>query len=280
MSDSQINLILGVFIGILAYTMQNIGKGIQKYAIEGFKEQKTIKTKHSGYWIIGTILTSLFVFVQWIPLALFHTPMNLIAPLEGIGLISLILFSYFVLKEKMRIFEFFGILLIIFGTVIINLNVMISGELLLVNLHLAEFWLILIIISLFSIIFYFVFKKKSHFFNGIILSLIAGCCMAFQTLSKRITDINELIIIFTFVTFFFAIITLVFSQLAFAKTNANIVVPCFTSTSIIMTILLGVFVIEEAITTIQYFGVGCIIIGVILLTGFKKEITNQKYNTK
>ena len=106
------NLILGVLIGSIAYIVQYLGKGIQKFAIEGFKDQKTNKTKHSGIWIIGTILTSSFVFIQWIPLTFFQTPMNLIAPLEGIGLISLIMFSYFVLKESLKMFDFFGIILI------------------------------------------------------------------------------------------------------------------------------------------------------------------------
>jgi uncharacterized membrane protein len=128
LTNIDFNLIIGVFIGGFAYILQYIGKGIQKYAIEGFKEQKTIKTKHSGYWILGTILTSLFVFVQWIPLVFFHTPMNIIAPLEGIGLISLILFSYFVLKESVGRLEMLGISYIISGTVLINLNAEIPGE--------------------------------------------------------------------------------------------------------------------------------------------------------
>ena len=57
------------------------------------------------------------------------------------------------------------------------------------------------------------------------MGLTAGCFMAFQTLSKRITDIDEIALIFTLITFFFATITLVFAQLAFAKADATIVVP-------------------------------------------------------
>lgn len=91
MSPFTRDLFLGVFIGVFAYIILYIGKGIQKYAIEGLKVDKKVKSKHSGVWIFGTILTSSFVFVQWIPLSLFHTPMNLIAPLEGIGLITLLI---------------------------------------------------------------------------------------------------------------------------------------------------------------------------------------------
>lgn len=89
-------LIIGFTIGIIAYVMEYIGKGLQKYSIKGFKEKKSIKTKHSGIFIVGSILTALYVFIQWA--ALLYAPINIIAPLEGLGLVILILFSYWVLN--------------------------------------------------------------------------------------------------------------------------------------------------------------------------------------
>lgn len=85
---------MGLIIGIIAYIAVYVGKGIQKYAIEGLKVDKTVKSKHSGIWIVGTILTSSYFFLQWI--ALLFAPINIIAPLEGIGLITLLFFSYYV----------------------------------------------------------------------------------------------------------------------------------------------------------------------------------------
>jgi drug/metabolite transporter (DMT)-like permease len=268
-------IFFGVLIGIVAYVMLYIGKGIQKYAIEGLKTEKKIKSKHSGVWIFGTVLTALFVFVQWIPLTVFHTPMNLIAPLEGIGLITLIIFSYFVLKEKISWLELIAIGLIITGTVLINIAVVNPIELQREALNLPAFGIALgITIGITVIAFLFVFRK-SELITGIVLALTAGSFMAFQTLTKRITDIDSLALIFTFVMFVFAIATLGFTQYALVKTRANIVVPCFTSASIIVTSLLGIFVIDEFIQTIQIIGIVIIVVGVILMNLSKEDITSE-----
>ena len=55
MADFNYVIFFGVLIGIVAYVMLYIGKGIQKYAIEGLKVDKTIKSKHSGVWIGGHV---------------------------------------------------------------------------------------------------------------------------------------------------------------------------------------------------------------------------------
>ena len=265
MSDFNYVLFFGVLIGIVAYIMLYIGKGIQKYAIEGFKVDKTIKSKHSGVWIGGTILTALFVFVQWIPLSLLHTPMNMIAPLEGIGLITLLIFSFFVLKEKISIIEAIAVILIITGTILINVVAVTPEELQRESANFVIFGIILgVMIGVFGLLYLLVFKR-SDTISGIVLGLAAGSFMAFQTLAKRITDIDGLVAIFTFVMFLFAILTLALTQFALSKTRANIVIPCFTSTSIILTTILGVYVIDEAILPIQIAGIIVIVVGIILM---------------
>jgi multidrug transporter EmrE-like cation transporter len=259
------DLFFGITIGFVSYIMLYMGKGIQKYAIEGFKEDKTIKSKHSGTWIFGTALTTSFMFIQWIPLTVFHTPMNLIAPLEGIGIVSLFVFSYFVLKEPFSKYEITGALIIIIGTVLINVVARAPEELQREEFKLISFLIALGVILLPTIILsIFVFRKPS-FIKGVLLGLTAGSFMALQTLTKRITDINELALIFTFVTFAIATITLALTQFAFTMARANIVVPCFASMSIILTIVLGTFTINEQIMPIQIAGIVCIVAGIIII---------------
>ena len=272
------SIFFGVLIGIVAYIMLYIGKGIQKYAIEGLKVEKSIKSKHSGVWIFGLVLTALFLFVQWIPLSLLHTPMNLIAPLEGIGLVSLLIFSIFVLKEKITILEGVAIALIILGTVLINITAITPEELQRESLNFTSFWLFLGITTAILLLLFFVFFKQSDLITGIILGLAAGSCMAFETLAKRITDVSGLEIGFIFVTLLFALLTLALTQYALVKAKANIVIPCFTSASIILTTLLGVYVIDEGIFVIQIVGIGIIVLGIILMNirlRSKDEIINE-----
>ena len=271
MSPFNRDLFLGVFIGVFAYIILYIGKGIQKYAIEGLKIEKKVKSKHSGIWIIGTILTSSFVFVQWIPLSIFHTPMNLIAPLEGIGLTTLLLFSIFVLNEKITKLELVGIFLIILGTVLINVKVVTPEELQRESLNLTNFGICLGVTLGIALLFFLIVFRRSEALTGVVLGFAAGCFMAFQTLSKRITDIEGLVAIFTFVMFGFAIVTLGLSQWAFVKARANLVVPSFTSASIILTTLLGIFVIGESLFNLQIGGIVCIILGILFLNLIRKE---------
>ena len=276
MVNSKVELALGILFGLVAYITLYIGKGVQKYAIEGFKEERTIKSKHSGIWIFGTVLTASFVFIQMIPLTVFHTPMNLIAPLEGVGLISLLFFSYFTLKESISKTEIFSVILIIVGTILINVAAKDPVELIKTDFNRNSFLIAFGILLILSIpLMIVVFRKPSNF-TGIMLGMNAGCFMAFQTLTKRIMDIGELALIFTFVMFAFATVTLAITQFAFTMARANVVVPSFATTSIILTIILGVFVINESIATIQISGIVCIILGIISMNIFQSSFKEEK----
>ena len=82
-------------------------------------------------------------------------------------------------------------------------------------------------------------------------------------------------------TFLFSVLTLLGTQWGFTKANANVIVPRFTSASIILATLSGVMALSELIEAIQVLGIVLIIIGIICLTAFKKEsVTSQEENTK
>jgi uncharacterized membrane protein len=265
------NIIIGIMLGLVAYVLLNIGKGIQKMAIEGLKIDKKLKSKNSGVWIFGTILTSIYMFIQW--LALIFAPVNVIAPLEGLGLVVLIIFSYFVLNEDITKLEIFGIVLIITGVILVtafnpNPSIVEASDFTLMN-----FIIIFCVIFIIEGVFIIVSILKKFTASGLILGTTAGSFMAFQTVSKRITAIPDpyLQIVFSIMTLVFAGLTLTVTQFAFSKSKANRVVPCFTSASISLSILIGVITLKELILIIQIVGIIVIIFGVILLTAFRKE---------
>ncbi len=264
-------IIIGIIIGILAYFVLNLGKGIQKAAIEGFKADKKIKGKNSGVWIVGTILTSVYMFIQWI--ALFFAPVNIIAPLEGIGLIVLIAFSYLVLNEDINATEIIGILFIIFGVIIATAFNPNTSDVQPGDFNPLIFIILLSVLFAVESIFILASRIQGDKAAGFILGTTAGTLMAFQTVSKRITAIPDLslTIAFGILTLVFAIFTLLTTQWAFAKSKANRVVPCFTSASISLSILIGVFSLQEVIDIPQIVGIGIVVFGVIILTGFRKE---------
>lgn len=269
MADS-LNLFFGILIGIVAYVLLYVGKGIQKYSIEGFKTDKDQKSKNSGIWIFGTILTALFMFVQWIPLTIFDIPANLITPLEGIGLITLLIFSYKVLKEPISKIELLGAFFVIVGTVIINLYASEPDPITLGDFNSDTFWISMAIIIGIEFVLILISKMNDYKLAGVVIGFTAGTFMAYQTLAKRVTDINELDIVFTFVVFAMAILTLAVTQIAFTKAKASQVVPSFTSASIILTAILGFLTISETIQAMQIVGIFIIVAGVIVLTAFQK----------
>ncbi len=257
----------------MAYTIEYIGKGIQKYSIEGWKEDKSVKSKHTGYFIFGTILTSTYVFIQWA--ALIFASVNLIAPLESLGLIILVIFSYFVLKEEISKVKISGIILILIGTVFItafNLN---APNIQYADFNQVSFLIFTITVVIVEIMAILVSKFNNYKYAGLVIGITAGTFMALQTVTKRITAIPDpmIALTFTFISFGVTALTFLFTQFAFVKSKANIVVPCFTSASIIIAILIGVMALSEEIILIQIFGIVIMIIGVVLLTAFSKKET-------
>jgi len=270
MSDGSF-IVWGLIIGIIAYISLYVGKGLQKFGIEGLKEDKTVKSKNSGVWIFGTVLTTIYMFIQWA--ALLFAPINLIAPLEGIGLIILLIFSYKVLKENITRIEVIGVILIIVGTAFITLFNQNTGTIINDDVNLAYFLMFLIPILIVEAIAMIITHFNGYRFAGLILGFTAGTCMAFQTASKRITAVPDptLTGIFTFVSLIMAGLTLGVTQYGLAKAKANIIVPCFTSASITIAIITGIIALNETIVLWQIIGIVVIVLGIIFLTAFKEE---------
>lgn len=266
---SSPKIIIGLLIGLCSYTSLYLGKGIQKLAIEGIKEKRSFKSKYSGIWIVGTILTALPVFIQWT--ALIYAPVHVIAPLEGIGLIILLLFSYYVLNEKITAIEIACISLIIGGTVIIAFFSKYADKIAHEDFSLGLYaWMTVGVLVVESAAI-LISRKFCYRFGGILIGFTAGTFMAFQTVSKRISIIPEVRFLAVVLTFIFAIMTLVFTQFGFAKAKANRVVPSFTSASILIATILSVYVLNEKIVLLQMCGIVVLIVGIVGLSVFKQE---------
>ncbi len=269
------NLVLGFILGVTAYVALDIGKGIQKYAIEGFKG-KSGTGKNTGIWAMGTVLTTSFMFISWA--ALFFAPINVVAPLEGIGLVCLLIFSRYVLKESIGKIELVGITLVIVGIATIagfNPN---TGGNSISEFNVMLFWGIVILLVVVEGTLFIVTRVVSRLrkFSGIAMACIAGTVMAFQTVTKRISAIPEIGPLYSAIMLGFAVATLALSQVALTLARVNVVVSCFTSLSILLATVVGVVAIGEFLVAPQIAAIGVLLAGVLCLTAFRKEekITN------
>jgi len=264
--------LIGISIGVFSYSCLYLGKGIQKFAINDIQAQKSLKKKNSGIWMFGTVLTIIPMILQWIALA--FAPINLITPLEGLGLIVLGLFSYYKLKESLKQIELIGIGLIVVGTIVAAFFASTSVVLNLSNFNSYNYLVIFLIIIAIEILSLFLSTKFVPRFLGIVWGFIAGTMMAFQSISKRISIIPEMAVWGTVLTLIFAPLTLLFTQVGFTKAKANQVVSCFTSASIMISTIASLYILNETMNILQMLGIFSIVIGVILLTFFEKKVEN------
>ncbi len=199
--------------------------------------------------------------------ALKYAPISVIAPFEGLGLIILCLFSYFILKEPMDRMKFIGIILIVLGLILTAIfmpdpeSVPTYFDSILFYFLLGGIMGIFILLGLYS-------KFNKYVAAGFIFGSFAGAFMCFQTLTKRITWLPGYWY-FVFIMFGFAAATLLMTNFGFLKADAVIVVPSFTAMSIVLPTLLAIFIFNEPIVVLQWIGIGIIVIGVIFLTAFK-----------
>lgn len=263
------NVTLGLLIGLGSYTCLYVGKGIQKLAIEGIKAKRSLRSKYSGVWIAGTVLTALPVFIQWA--ALIYAPVHIIAPLEGIGLIILLSFSFCILKEKIVSLEIVSVLLIAAGVGAIAYFHRETDKIAIEDISLLLLFVCMLPLLGLEAMATLLSRKFDYRFGGLIIGFSAGTCMAFQTLAKRISLIPEFRFLAVCLTLIFAILTLVLTQFGFAKAQANRVVPAFTSGSILVATILGAVVLNEEIVPLQIIGLVILIAGILGLSAFKKD---------
>jgi drug/metabolite transporter (DMT)-like permease len=118
---------LAIFLGILSYSMLNIGMGLQKKgaALLPKIEKQTVLQNLKNFftnkfWVIGFIL----VQVQWVflTMALDFASVSVVTPLMSFGMVALVIFAFFYLKEPIAKVEIAGIVAIIVGIVVLGVT--------------------------------------------------------------------------------------------------------------------------------------------------------------
>ncbi|NVM55306.1 MAG: hypothetical protein HWN66_16485 [Candidatus Helarchaeota archaeon] len=274
------NIPLGILLAVIAYACLYIGKGIQKYAIVGFTADgatKGEKEKHTGVWAGGLALTGSFMAIHLF--ALDFAPISVIAPFEGLGLLILCFFSYFILKEPIDRVKSYGISLIVAGLILTA--IFMPGPEAKPNFEYwyAQGWIFFLISLCVIMGFFTIIGLYSKFNNyraaGIIFGSFAGAFMCFQTLTKRITWIPEYGY-FLFIMFGFAAATLIMTNFGFLKADAVVVVPSFTAMSILLPTVIAIFTFNEQVKILQWIGIAIIVVGIFLLTAFSPEGATEK----
>jgi drug/metabolite transporter (DMT)-like permease len=285
MSDTA-NLPLAILFALLFTLTLNLSKGIQKYGIAGlsieliknWKEHPELR-RNFIFWTVGSTGTAVASVFQI--LAQPYAPSSSFVPaFSGIGLMALVLFSYFILKENIRWPEIIGSIVIVIATLLFGLaaDEKPTGSIdygLLGLIFLIPF-LVLIIAALWSRSN----QRKGHaiiwgamagFFSGFSIALSHTAAIEGErNLWSMLLTINLLLSIVNAQGAFW------FTQYGFKYGHASIVVTFYSTFSLIFPILIDIIALDYAIPPFQLLMLALIGVGVILLTAFRKDADIEK----
>jgi drug/metabolite transporter (DMT)-like permease len=269
-------LALGIGLAILASTNINVGKGIQKWKVHIWGKKGAMFNQENLpdtlIWFVGLALTASAVVI--LPLALKYTDRtSMVSSFNGVGMIGLVIFAWLVLHEKIGWRELGGAALILIGTAIMKyFDVPVAQKSFSLARFLASFGAIFGGFGLLAL-----YSWKTNRFYGFAVGSLPGILigsamiLADMGLVKTGNSIMGLVTnplaIFGFIC---GVMATVFTQFAFWRAKAMVVVPTINSFIILAPVVIEYFTFGQSLKAVQYAAVAVIIAGVILLTATEK----------
>lgn len=271
--------LLAVFVAFVGAATLNIGKGVQKMNVRVFAQGwgmfKPPHRRRLGLWTVGLAMTASFGPCQWLALQIVDNP-SLTSSMMGVGLVGLVLFAVKVIGERLARRELLGIGLIIVSTFALVYfqehrdNPQRFDLVILVTAVAAAtgFAALLAVFSLLTRRLHgFAFGFLAGTVNGIALVLVkVGAVDAGSgELAAQLADP------WLYLGLLFGIGATVFTQVGFWRDRALIVVPTYTSLTIMTPAVLEYFVFGFNLVPTQYGALVCIVAGVIVLCSGASE---------
>ncbi len=284
-------IVLGLLFGIVNTMVLHLAKAMERHGIEIFSRKKSFKEKGKKplIYIIGFTLNNTVVI--WQIIGTTFASATVFSSVFGLGLILLMLYSHYILREEIKAPELIGAILIVFGTTMVGfLYILEPSETGTINY--LNFFILLIIISIiFSILISFSWKTKIGiaFIFGAVAGTLGGMDNVFKRMGLSSSNFIEafvgvfrleLLSIIFIISFFLGLLALTLTQIGFAKgAEASRLVPMYNSLYIVAPAIFELIIIEGATISIGIIlSIIIIIIGVFLMNIFKK--TEKKLNTE
>ena len=293
------NSILAIILGIVSYSMLNIGLVLEKKGadelpkIEGqsfFSNMKNFLTNKT--WVTGLLLTSVQFGIFAIALDL--GSLSLVTPLLGVGLIVLMIFSHFYLKEKITKDVIIAMVLIVISVIIIGVTnsdeeIIYSLEeinVLFANINSIIFFIIIILIIVIPVL---ISIKNSLYKADMVFGFASGISAGLATIFTKATmagiDTNDFIGSITismgqwswwlFIIIFSVgnTISMSMQNVGFQNGKSTTVNTLYTAMGLIIPIFGGIILFSEwssltpMLIIIKCIAIIVILIGVVILLG-------------
>jgi len=274
--------ILSLLIAFLGYSVQNISQASQKI---GFLKMEKNKKTGMFIWGAATVGTGLSTLILLAAVSIGQV--SLVGAMAGTGLVSMSLFSRFVIKEQVQKNEIIGVGLILIAAVFIGLFAKDAARsVIIIDLLIIK----LVIVSLLYGILWFSFRKKKKILC-ITLGGFAGALGGFVSQFQKISTANSiggqlaagagssldaLINPWTFFWVLLSISSMTVLQFAHKNGQPLHVIPSFSANFILVPVIGGVTCFGEILHPVQWLGVGIVIAGVFFITSSNNTRTLEQ----
>lgn len=264
--------ILSLIIAFVGYSVQNISQASQKI---GFLKMKENKMAGILIWSAATMGTGLSTLILLAAVSLGQV--SLVGAMAGTGLVSMSIYSRFVIKEQVKKNEIIGVSLILIAAVFIGLFATDAARsVIVINLLLIK----LVIISIIYGVLWFTFRNKKKNLC-ITLGGFAGALGGFVSQFQKISTANSfegqlvagagssiytLINPYTLFWILLSVSSMVVLQFAHKNGQPLHVIPSFSANFILVPVIGGVTCFGEVLHPVQWLGVGIVIVGVFIIT--------------
>jgi drug/metabolite transporter (DMT)-like permease len=266
------NFALALVLGTCASLAMNVGKGIQKWKVDVLKHKTAVlQSRHRKdfiVWGLGALLTALAGPLYSVAFKFSDQP-SIITSLGGIGLIGVLIFSALVLKEHITNKKIGGAVLIIVGTVLVNLFAKKAVQQSFdakIFIYVASGYLV------FFLCLFFVSMKWKQF-TGKCFSITAGTFLGTSMILADVALVSsggDLFAQFKGLYIYVALIcgssAFITTQFALMREEGSVVIPIIHSMVIMISVMLEFVVFKNVLTLMQMVGIAVIIVGVFLLT--------------
>lgn len=282
-------IVLGLLFGIINTSLLHIAKGMERHGIEIFSKKKTFKEKGRKplIYIAGLILNNLTPI--WQIYGNTFASATVFSSVFGLGLVVLMLYSHYILKEEITNLELIGAILIIIGTTVVgilySIEPSVTGD-----FNYFNFFVLVIIISIiFSCLIGISWKKKVAiaFIFGAVAGSLGGIDNVFKRMGLSSSNFLEafagvfrleLLSILFVISFLLGLLAFLLTQIGFAKgADASKLVPMYNSMYIIAPIIFEFIINRNATVSIWIIlAAFIIIIGIFLMNFFKNKAIVHK----
>ncbi len=265
------NPTIAIILSLIAYTLLNIGIVLQKKGASSLPQVEhqalwdNVKNFLSNkIWVTGLILTSIPWFIYLF--AIDYGSLSLVTPFNGWGIVVLVIFSYFYLKESISRAELACIGATVVGVVILGATapetkVEYDSNTMAVALSTPVSIICIILLLVLTFVPVVLSMKKGFWHADIIFGACSGIATSvgaiFSNALMAHIGMNDLcsslwIALGNLAFWFYLImagagntISMVFQQIAYQKGKASLVAPLFTIVSLVVPVILGIVMFGE-----------------------------------